>query len=531
MNETTASLTSQPLARAKGRGRRANLFAVVLILLGVGYRLWLTVSLPVGYDEVFVMGVGLDEMADSTRALAIEVPITRSSAVTPLWWWLQYAFVKMAGGLSLWALRILPALLGIVTLPLAYVLARRAYGRRIALVFLALVSLSDILSFTNGRGEFAESAMMIFLIAGVCLMGRRRSTFARGIVWLALLMTSLGKGLLIVGLMVAGELAITARIRTHRGQRIRSLSAGLVIAVLPVLAYLLWANSYFTQTGLIHHEATDAGNVFELITKLTLGYAQVKEHVTGSVWEAVTVYSDFTVWPATMISGIFLVVGLLWALAKLATLRLRPRSRRDQAMLGLAAWTLVGALVVIGRGTLGARFHLLYLPPAWMLTAMWLGGRSCHATQARRLLRSVVGVAVIMGAVVCLAGTGPTRWAHFARFEPMPKSDEMRALNAYRAGEAPFPTPHGRTFFIDMANYYLVTEPVTQAHLEKALHYAQAEARRVPDDARAWAYVGEALYRLGPPFEQTRAAWERSLELAPNERLQQRLETLVETQD
>ena len=77
---------NQPDAPTTPRRRRTvTLWAIVFISLGLFYRGYLTFILPVGYDEVKVIAVGLEEMRESPGKALIEVPIRRSSAMTPLW--------------------------------------------------------------------------------------------------------------------------------------------------------------------------------------------------------------------------------------------------------------------------------------------------------------------------------------------------------------------------------------------------------------------------------------------------------------
>lgn len=191
----------------------------------------------------------------------------------------------------------------------------------------------------------------------------------------------------------------------------------------------------------------------------------------------------------------------------------------DRVIPGLIVWGVAGFAVVVGRGTLGARFHLMYLPALWLLGAMWIGSLS----RRTRLVWMTAGVAACL---VAMLAAGPIRWAPCARFEPMAGSDELAALNACRRGETEAVAPHGRTLFIDMANYHLKASPPSQKHFDRAVEYARRETRRVPDDPRAWAYLGEALLRSGAPTEEVRAAWQRSLDLAPNAGLRDRLDSL-----
>jgi hypothetical protein len=75
--------------RSRSRRRRFTIAALAFILLGGAFRLYLAATLPVGYDEIFVMGLGLDAARESPADILLEIPLTRSTALAPLWWWVQ----------------------------------------------------------------------------------------------------------------------------------------------------------------------------------------------------------------------------------------------------------------------------------------------------------------------------------------------------------------------------------------------------------------------------------------------------------
>ena len=159
-------------------------WAIAFIALGLFYRGYLTFILPVGYDEVKVIAVGLEEMRESPGKALIEVPIRRSSAMTPLWWWIECACTAGGRAISLVTIRIAPLLLGLVTLLVGYRVCAARWGRSTAAVFAGWLALSDVLTFTNGRGDFAESLMVCLLVPLVCMVGRRDVAARRGMLWL-----------------------------------------------------------------------------------------------------------------------------------------------------------------------------------------------------------------------------------------------------------------------------------------------------------------------------------------------------------
>jgi hypothetical protein len=106
----SAAVTIAPSKRKKtifsGPHRMTTTWVIIFVMTGVLYRLYLTSVLPVGYDEVKVMAVGLEEMTESVGKTLIEVPVRRSNGITPLWWWFEYALTGNGRAISLLTLRV-----------------------------------------------------------------------------------------------------------------------------------------------------------------------------------------------------------------------------------------------------------------------------------------------------------------------------------------------------------------------------------------------------------------------------------------
>lgn len=269
----------------------------------------------------------------------------------------------------------MPVLLGIATLLVAYRVGSRVMGRRAGLVFLAFVCLSDILAFVNSRGDFSESLSVPLTIGLVCLIGRPNRSILRGVLCLGLLMTGLGKGMFVVGLMVVAQLTVAAMMPGHRRSYAREIAITLAVAFVPTILYLWIASLWFSSAGIIHHDAVAATGICDLINKLVIHYAQTKAHVSGTALDAAMVWWDPGIWPATVLGGAVLLAGLVSVPVRLARIRFRPKSRREAVQIALAVWALAGLAVILVRGTAGARYHLMYLPALWMLAAFWLGPR------------------------------------------------------------------------------------------------------------------------------------------------------------
>ena len=540
------------------------------IVAGAGLRLAISLRAPVSYDEVFVMGVGLDEMLGSARAWFLDVPLRRSNAITPLWWWVQSVPALVTGRVSLWGLRVVPLALGVLTLLVTWRVARARIGRGPASLLVVLAALSDVLAFANARGEFAESLLLLAVLPYACLVGERKRTLTKGLLGALLLLTHLGKGLfLVAALTVADALAQALRHRSWRVFRRPALS--LAIAATPAVAWLAVARTVPAGRPLI----TDIGLVatpLDALWGLTAAYHATKHHMVSTRWDAAQIWLDGGVWSLTVLSAFPVLVGLIAALR-------RFHGRRGILSLALVLWIAFGALVVIARGLLGARFHLLYLPACWPAAALGLWRLRRLTPQARLMLAGVWGVSIaalgswtswadrawhpspypmLFGIVVFMCPLtayigrrfseraawfqavslglatliaiaswgGPLRWARFARMEPFAEREELAAFDAYRSGKAALPGTLDRTLYIDLTNFFLQKDGRTASDLGRAEYYARLEVQRVPRDARAWFYLGEALRQRGVPVEQVRAAWQCSYDLKPAPLVKQRLAEL-----
>ncbi len=524
----SAAVTITPFIRKKtflsGPHRITTTWVIIFVLTGVAYRLYLSSILPVGYDEVKVMAVGLEEMTESVGKALIEVPVRRSNGITPLWWWLEYALTGGGRSISLLTLRIAPVLLGALTLLVGYRLCSTYWGRPTAVVFTAWLALSDVLTFTNSRSDFAESLSVLLLIPIVCLIGRPGAVVVRGLCLLGLLMTGFGKGIFAVGLMVLAEVVvllvrrfsmpkcastieILPELKPASPGPVRSLIMSLGIAVLPTGVYLLAAALYFAPVGSIHHDAVEAEGLIDLIYQITLNYPETKAHATGGPMDAALIWLNFDAWPVQLLSVPVIAIAILLTVRKWWAGGVSGQSRRDTAMLGLLVWVLCGAVVVISRGTAGARFHLMYLPALWLFAA--------HALRSRfdRVPTAVIGSIILGVWTVSVFLAGPVIWASFARFEPMYASVELKQLQSWRENGDPKPPPHGRTLNIDLAHHYLTTDPRSELDIDRAIRYARQETQNVPNVARGWFYLGDALLARGASVDDACAAWRRGLTL------------------
>jgi hypothetical protein len=546
--------------------------AVVLgaIVAGAGLRLAISLRAPVSYDEVFVMGVGLDEMLGSARAWFLDVPLRRSNAITPLWCWVQSVPALVTGRVSLWGLRVVPLALGGLTLLVTWRVARARIGRGPAALLVVLAALSDVLAFTNARGEFAESLLLLGVLPYACLIGDRKHTLTKGLLGALLLLTHLGKGLFLVAALTAAD-AVAHAVRNRTRPDLWRLALSLAIAALPTAVWLAVAGTVAAGRPLVTDIGPMSGPV-EALWSLTAAYRTTKQHMVGTYWDAAQIWLDGGVWSLTVLTTFPVLVGLIAALR-------RFHGRRGALALGSVVWMGVGVLVVVGRGLLGSRFHLLYLPGCWLAAALGLWRLRRLTPEAWLMLATAWGVSIaalgswtswtdrawhpspypmLFGIVVFMCPLmayigrrfseraawseavslglatliaiaswgGPLRWARFARMEAFAGREELTALDAYRSGKAALPRTLDRTLYIDLTNFFLQKDGRTASDLRRAEYYARLEVQRMPRDARAWFYLGEVLRQRGAPVEQVRAAWQCSYDLKPAPLVKQRLTEL-----
>lgn len=585
MTDSPAALARRTLG-ARGRRRAIHLWVLLIIALGAAYRLSLAASLPVGYDEVFVMAVGMDDIKSSganTRLMEVLffLPIRRSNGITPLWWWVQYPSEFIGPAVSLFALRVIPVALGLLTMPLTWLLFRRRVGRGPTAVLVTFVAACDILSFSNARAEFTESLLVPLTLIAVSRVGRTNRPVVRGAVWFAILMTHLGKGLFIVAALTAAEAAALWLARPPARRSVQRAALSVATAVLPLVLWLAVVNHFVFAGGAMrtdYRPEQGVTSIIDAIRKITIDYPKTKQAMVAEPFDALEPYLDAAVWPTTALIGPWLSIACIVAATDMLR---RPqqlgRRRRSAAALGTAA--LVFATIMILRGTCAGRFHLMYLPLAWAATALtlWRFRRlalhpamcgavlawaafiafTCawHDWHARALsmprfitaaLIVVPSSAVLWTALrliprtrrlaapalyVALCGVGaifagPHFWGPWARFEPFRSGDpeqpnlELVALDDYRAGRTGYPAPESGTLTLYLANFYMMGDK----NLTRAEYFANLAVERDPDSPRSWYYLGEVYRRAGRPADEIERCWREALRLDPtNDKLVERI--------
>jgi hypothetical protein len=367
-----------PLAHPPDAAAEAGLSPIRWLLpaalgIGLAWRLLALRALPLAHDEINVVAYGLAKasLEGGARDLLFKIPITVSNGVTPLWYWIQALPAALFGETTRTGLRLLPLLLGLAGVALAFLAARRLFGPRAAWFSGLLYGVMSLMLYTNGRGEFAESLMaplLILLLWDLLPRGDGRPIPLRAALWPCLIFfTYFGKGILTWGAyaLYLGVAWILGRLFAAE-PRLTSKRL-LALVLLPPLPSLLWmaaAQRDLSAAGEpLLTDIGPVGSVWAMTWNLTAGYGTaVKEFMVAGWREAIYPYTEFRTWPVLA----FLAVPLIAAsatraacLVKSLTRRDRPEALRALLPLCLAAPILLALLL---KGAYSARFHLLYLP-------------------------------------------------------------------------------------------------------------------------------------------------------------------------
>ncbi len=608
--------TAAPPRRHLRRRRIIHSAALALILLGGSFRLAIALRSAVSYDEIYVMGDGLEQLAQSSRDFWVDVPLRRSNAIAPLWWWLQAIPSTFGGIVSLAGLRLLPVLLGTATLVLTWFVAAHRFGRRTALILLAIVALSDVHAFTSARGECVETLLLVAALPAACWIGDWRRPTRKILLWSILPLSHLLKGGAILAMILAGEIIFRACVKPTgksvphgRSATWWAIVAAGFCAFVPIGVWLVIANATVFADGPVVADAGRFENLWQYIAGLTTGYSATKAHMVASAWDSAMIFFHGRVWPFTVLTCVPIATGIGLGVARIfqrrvphprssegggrpaAPVGLGARTERTALVLSLLPWCVVGPFLVLGRGLVGSRFHLLYLPAWWLLASLaWGRPRTVRRValvviacvwilhvaagfsmtswsnldwrmelvsvetwvplafvflamailvrarflQARSLRAVAVGVTMMLGAVI-VSTHGPIAWGPAARFEPAPgppvgdRPTFLSELETAWTRDHRYPPADPASFWVYMANAHLKRPDAAAADAEWAIRYADAAVHRNSADAQAWAYLGFASRSAGRPKDEIRRAWKRSYELRPDPRLSDLLRKLDES--
>lgn len=396
-------------------GRRRAAVIAALVLLGAVYRIAAWRAMPVAHDEVSVMAYGFLKGTESLRAFLFGAPATVSNGVTPLWAWLQSIPMALFGSTTKPGLRLLPFVLGLLTIPLVHRAGERAGGSRAGLFAGLLQAAMSVVLYANGRGEFSESLLaplLVLLLLDLLPCPDGGPVPWRAALWPALILfTYAGKGALVWAAYAFALALVWLLGRLGRVDRSRVTTPRLLwMAAAPWVPTILWmlaANTVVFGRGPVLTDLGPASSIWQVFRMLTIGYGvETKTFMVGGWLSALYVYTDFEVWPLLAV----VAVPAVCAIAALSVSAFRAAGRGERAALESAIVPLALILPIAGalvaKGAFSSRFHLLYLP----ILLPYIGAALdswCRAFERRRW-----GLFLGGGAAACLYVAWSASWSN-----------------------------------------------------------------------------------------------------------------------
>jgi uncharacterized membrane protein YqaE (UPF0057 family) len=199
-----------------------------------------------------------------------------------------------------------------------------------------------------------------------------------------------------------------------------------VLPLVPALVWLLAANAVvFGRGATLETGIGPVSSVWELAGKLTFGYGSaVKRTLVATPRDALYLYLHPGIWPTTtLVFPVLLATLAILAFRLARALRTRP-SETERWLLPLAL-VLPPAAVIVGRGVIDARFHLLYLPVLLPYAAEIVDeaiGRLERAARSFGLSPLATGRVAASAFVLALVAAslvrGPLHWGRRWAWEP-----------------------------------------------------------------------------------------------------------------
>jgi 4-amino-4-deoxy-L-arabinose transferase-like glycosyltransferase len=302
----------------------------------------------------------------------------------PLFYWLVSATYGLAGGPGETPGRVVPAVAGLLTVLLTFVLARALLGQTTAFLA-ALVLLTSFEFFYIARRSMidmpltlATTAACVGLYLGINGSGRGRR------VWLLLGYTALAAALMFKGIVGAGipGLAVVGWIAARRDVRAiarHGLVPGVLLALVPVG---LWVAALHARLG------ADAVREFVLVNNvLRFTGGAAKGHDQPFWYYLPTLLTDMAPWSALLPFAFAAACG--------------AAARRHPALRDLALWFGLPLVLLSIASTKRGIYLLPIYPPAAILVAWWLAGGEGAPDPPRRGRRLAQGL--LLGALFALA--------------------------------------------------------------------------------------------------------------------------------
>ena len=183
--DTMRGQSKADLRRRQPRLAGYRLVLLALILLAFALRIYRLDGQSLWYDEGVTAQVAAQGLSELTRWTADDIQ-------PPLYYVLVAAWMRLAGR-SEWALRFPSALFGALTVPLLYVLGRRLFHRRAALLAALLATLSPLYVYYSQEARMYTLLTFLGALAAYLLLrllGERGTARRRGL-WAAFALTAI----------------------------------------------------------------------------------------------------------------------------------------------------------------------------------------------------------------------------------------------------------------------------------------------------------------------------------------------------
>ena len=302
----------------------------------------------------------------------------------PLFYWLVSAAYGVAGGPGETAGRAVPAIAGLLTVLLTFVLARALLGERTAFLA-ALVLLTSFQFLYIARRTMIDMPLTLATTAACVGLYRGLEGSGRGRrAWLLLAYASLAAALMFKGIVGAGipGLAVTGWIAARRDVRAIArlgLVPGILIALVPIG---LWVAALHARLG------PDAVREFVLVNNvLRFTGGAAKGHDNPFWYYLPTLLEDMAPWSALLPFAFVAATG--------------AAARRHPALRDLALWFGLPLVLLSIASTKRGIYLLPIYPPAAILVAWWLAGGEGAPDPPRRGRRLAQGL--LLFALIALA--------------------------------------------------------------------------------------------------------------------------------
>lgn len=370
------------------------------LTLAAGVRLYAVLRFPFLHDEPrladglhAIMGYGPSQSVVGAwpQSFLFGAPLAGGMQnVTPLWWWLEYAVLRLWPGHDALALRLPPLVFGLSGLVLFFGLARRIFEPPIPALLVWWLAVHDIYLWLGTKAQFVETAVFVaaLVVARALLVARGRwGSFAAA----SLAATLATAYFFVKGLMLAAHALAVGAVqvlfppgrerRLHEGWDL--IAGRFLLAILigaPLIAWLVAAQRYIGTNYQVR--IGDIGyfrSILGVVNALTLGYGQAAHHgQTGPPWTALLYYTHADAWPTSTFLSLWIVAGCGLAASTLWAGRRGGRGTRWHVALYVVMVTILGLAPVLWKGIAGERFHMPYFVAALLasgltLEQLWLG--------------------------------------------------------------------------------------------------------------------------------------------------------------